>query len=252
MNYLEFGATLKLQHKKGSFMKKKLLFIITSVFILFLLLLGTYKLMNSRTFQLFGGLTDQVNAHQKVVALTFDDGPTKNIEQILPLLKQYDAKATFFLIGSEIEKNPAEAKKIATAGHQIGNHTYSHQRMIFKSPTYIKEEIEKTDQLIRSIGYKDEIDFRPPNGKKLVGLPFYLSKHHRDTITWNLEPDSYFSTAVDKVNYIKKNVKPGSIILIHPMYGHTGNELKTIQGILAALTKEGYRFITVNELQELN
>lgn len=123
--------------------------------------------------------------------------------------------------------------------------------MIFKSSTYIKEEIEKTDQLIRKAGYKGEIDFRPPNGKKLVGLPYYLSKHNRETITWNIEPDSYFSTAAEKVRYVKKNIMPGSIILIHPMYDHTGNELKTIQGILAALTKEGYRFITVNELQAL-
>ncbi|MBM7653361.1 polysaccharide deacetylase family protein [Neobacillus cucumis] len=232
-------------------MKKKLLFLVSCVFIVLLLLFSTYKLMNSRTFQVFGGLTDRVKTNQKVVALTFDDGPTNNVEQILPLLKRYNAKATFFLIGNEIKKNPIEAKKIVEAGQQIGNHTYSHQRMIFKSPTYIKEEIEKTDQLIRKAGYKGEIDFRPPNGKKLVGLPYYLSKHNRETITWNIEPDSYFSTAADKVRYVKKNITPGSIILIHPMYDHTGNELKTIQGIIVGLTKEGYRFITVNELQAL-
>lgn len=231
-------------------MKKKLLFIAAGILLVFLLLFGTYKLMNSRTYQLLGELTDQVDTNQKMVALTFDDGPSKNVELLLPLLAQYRAKATFFLIGNEIEKFPQEAKKIATAGHQLGNHTYSHQRMVFKTPTYIKKEIEQTDQLIRKTGYKDEIDFRPPNGKKLIGLPYYLNKHDRNTIMWSLEPDSYFTSATDKVNYVMKNIKPGSIILMHPMYDKTGEELKAIEGILKALTEQSYSFVTVNELQE--
>lgn len=232
-------------------MKKKLLFMGIGVLLLFLLLLGTYKLMNSRTFQLFGGLTDRVETDQKVVALTFDDGPTKNVDEILPLLNQYDAKATFFLIGNDIRKNPKEAEKIVNAGQQIGNHTYSHQRMVLKSPSYIKQEIEKTDKLIREAGFKGKIAFRPPNGKKLIGLPYYLNQHNRDTIMWSLEPDSYYSNATDKVNYVKRNVKPGSIILLHPMYDQTGEELKTIKGILQSLSKEGYKFITVNELLQM-
>ena len=63
--------------------------------------------------------------------------------------------------------------------------------MIFKTPAYYKDEIEKTDQLIQNAGYKGEIDVRPPNGKKLIGLPYYLNKHKRETITWNLEPDTF-------------------------------------------------------------
>lgn len=232
-------------------MKKRLTFIGIGILTVILLLLGTYNLMNSRTFQLFGGLTDQVETNQKVVALTFDDGPSKNVDKILPLLDKYQAKATFFLIGNEIEKYQEEAQKIVKAGHQVGNHTYSHNRMIFKTPSYIKAEIEKTDRLIRQAGYKDEIDVRPPNGKKLVGLPYYLYKHNRDTITWNLEPDSYYTSAADKVNYVKDHIKPGSIILIHPMYDSSGEELKTIEGILQALSDKGYKFVTVNELQEL-
>jgi peptidoglycan/xylan/chitin deacetylase (PgdA/CDA1 family) len=232
-------------------MKKRLTVSGLVILVIFLMAFGSYKLMNSRTFQLFGRLTAHVETNKKVIALTFDDGPTENVDQILPLLKHYNAKATFFLIGSEIEKNPNEAKKIAEAGQQIGNHTYSHQRMVFKTPAYIKTEIEKTDKLIRKAGYQGKIDFRPPNGKKLVGLPYYLSTHNRDTITWSLEPDTFYSKATDKVNYVQNNAKPGSIILIHPMYDDTGNELKTIKGILQSLSDEGYKFITVNELLKL-
>jgi peptidoglycan/xylan/chitin deacetylase (PgdA/CDA1 family) len=77
-------------------MKKRLAFIGIGILIVFLLLLFTYKLMNSRTFQLLGGLTDQVETNQKLVALTFDDGPSKNVDKILLLLDKYQAKATFF------------------------------------------------------------------------------------------------------------------------------------------------------------
>lgn len=219
--------------------------------VLFILFYGIYQLMNARTYQLFGGLTSQVDTKEKVIALTFDDGPTQNVEQLLPLLDQYQAKATFFLIGNELEKNLEAGKRIAKAGHQIGNHTYSHQRMIFKSFSFIEQEIERTNYWIREAGYEGEIVFRPPNGKKLVGLPYYLKKNNMQTITWNLEPDTYFSSVYDKVDYVIQHVKPGSIILLHPMYDRTGNELQVVETILDQLTNEGYRFVTVNELQEI-
>lgn len=232
-------------------MKKRIIYFGILTILIILLLVGTYKLMNSRTVQLFGGLTAEVNTDEKVVALTFDDGPTNKVEDILPILEKHDAKATFFLIGNEIEKNPEAAQMIARAGHQIGNHTYSHKRMVLKSPSFIKEEIQKTNKLILKAGYKGEIDFRPPNGKKLLVLPYYLNQQNIETITWNVEPDSYYTKSSDKINYVKKNVKPGSIILLHPMYDETGEELKTLEGILKTLSTEGYRFITVNELQEM-
>lgn len=85
--------------------------------------------------------------------------------------------------------------------------------------------------------------------EKTCRTSFYLKKHHRDTITWNLEPDTYYTSIKDKVTYVKQNIKPGSIILLHPMYDQTGNEQKTIEGILKELTEKGYKFVTVNELQ---
>ncbi len=231
-------------------MKKRFMRILMMCLILFLVLAGTYKLMNARNFQLFGGLTSHVETKQKAVAVTFDDGPTNKVDKLLPVLERYHAKGTFFLIGNELRKNMAEGKKLAQAGHQIGNHTYSHKRMVFKSPSFIKQELKKTNALIRQTGYEGTIDFRPPNGKKLIGLPYYTNKLHMDTITWSLEPDTYYTSVSDKVRYVTKNVKPGSIILFHPMYDKTGNELESIDKTLSALSKKGYKFVTVNELQK--
>lgn len=232
-------------------MKKKLLITGLAILIFLLLFYGTYTLATSRNYQLFGGLTAQIETNEKVVALTFDDGPTEKVNQILPLLDKYNVKATFFLIGQDIEKYPDGAQQIAKAGHQIGNHTYSHNRMVFKTPSFIKKELEKTDQLIRKAGYTGDIDFRPPYGKKLVGLPYYLKKQNKETITWNIEPDSFYSTASDKVKYVEENVTPGSIILLHPMYEDADQALQTIEGVIHALMEKGYTFVTVDELQNL-
>ncbi len=239
------------EEKKVRVMRKIIISFVIIVICLVSILFGSNQLMNSRNFQLFGDLTAKVETKEKVVALTFDDGPTKNVHEILSLLETYNVKATFFLIGEYIEDFPEEAEAIVQAGHQVANHTYSHNRMIFKSPSFIKNEIEKTDQLIRDIGYEGQIDFRPPNGKKIIALPWYLHKNNIETIMWNLEPDSLYEEAADKVNYVVENIEPGSIILMHPMYDNLGKELKAIEGILETLSERDYQFITVNELQEL-
>lgn len=232
-------------------MKKKLIIGGIAVILVAVLFAGLFQVTKLRTFQLFGGLTYQAETEEKIIALTFDDGPTKNVDQLLPLLDEYNAKSTFFLIGNEIEKHPEEAEKLVEAGHQIGNHTYSHKRMVLKSPSFIEAEIEKTDELIRSIGYQGEIDFRPPYGKKFVGLPYYLNKTNRETIMWSLDPETYYTNVDKKINYVMENIQPGSIILLHPMYDQTGGTLQVVETILKKLTNEGYRFVTVDELQSL-
>ena len=148
----------------------KLLLVVVVVFF------GLWKLSSSVSFQLFGELIDKVDTEQKLVALTFDDGPTPHYTaDILQLLDLYQVKATFFVTGTETQRYMTQAKQIVAAGHQLGNHSWSHQRMIFMSLDEIQREIEGTDQQIREAGYQGEILFRPPYGKKLVLLPWYLA-----------------------------------------------------------------------------
>lgn len=227
---------------------------ISIIIIIFLLIaggsLGLYKLMNSRNYQVTGDLISDIETSEKVVYLTFDDGPTKETSKIIDLLDDLNVKATFFLIGDNIEKNMEDAKLIAENGHDIGNHTYSHNRMIFKSPSFIKEEIDKTNELIKTIGYEKEIFFRPPYGKKLFILPQYLNKINQKTVMWNIEPESYEESSKSPetiVNHVKENVKNGSIILLHPMNDSTGKILESIRLIVEQLQSEGYSFKLLSE-----
>lgn len=215
-----------------------------------------FQISKSRTFQFFGEIFPRVETQQKVVALTFDDGPQPGAaEEIISILAEQGVKATFYLIGDNLEKNMDQGRKLVAAGHEIGNHSYSHDRMFFKTPSFIKSEIERTDQLIRLAGYRGEINFRPPFGKKLVLLPYYLSQNNRRTITWDVEPESYSEIDGDAdkiVNHVLKEVKPGSIVLLHVMYKGREQSMKSVRGIITGLKSQGYSFKTVSELLALN
>jgi len=213
---------------------------------------GLWRISNSRTFQFFGEIVPRVKTSRKIVALTFDDGPTsEGTGQILTILSEEHVKATFFVIGGELEQNLEEGKKIVAAGHELGNHSYSHVRMLLVTPSFVRDEIERTDQLIRNTGYQGEILFRPPYGKKLFTLPYYLSRTGRKTITWDIEPDSYPEIAADAeriANYVEAAVRPGSIIILHVMYPNRRESLKSVKRIVERLRAEGYEFKTVSEL----
>ena len=211
-----------------------------------------WRISRSTTFQFLGQIVPRVNTSQKVVALTFDDGPTTEVtEQLLATLAEQGVHATFFVIGAELEQNLAEGKKIVAAGHELGNHSYHHDRMIFVTPSFVAQEIEETDTVIRAAGYQGEIHFRPPFGKKLFALPYYLSKTTRKTIMWDVDPDSYPEIAADSdkiAAYVSSKVRPGSIVLLHVMYPSRRESLKAVSKIIEQLKAEGYTFKTVSEL----
>lgn len=231
-------------------MRKKLL--IAAPFILLAGAVVLWQVINSRSFQFFGRIVPRVETAEKVVALTFDDGPTRaGTDEVLEALREAGVRATFFVTGAELERNMEEGRKIVAAGHELGNHSYSHARMVLVTPSFVRQEVEKTDRLIREAGHLGEINFRPPFGKKLLALPYYLSANGRTTVMWDVEPDSEPDTAGDPGRIIEEaraGARPGSIILLHAMYPSRQPSLKAVRGIVESLEREGYRFVTVSEL----
>jgi len=211
-----------------------------------------FQLSKSRTFQFFGRIVPRVETSRKVVALTFDDGPTRDrTPEVLRLLREKNVRATFFVTGGELEQNMDAGREIVAAGHELGNHSYSHERMLLVTPSYVRREVERTDELIRAAGFTGEIYFRPPYGKKLFALPLYLSRHNRTTITWDVEPDSALPADADAAaitRHVLERTRPGSIVLLHAMYPSRAETLKAVPLIIEGLTREGYRLVTVSEL----
>lgn len=209
-----------------------------------------WNVSSSRTFQFFGELVDRVETNEKVVALTFDDGPDPaGAQQVLDTLDEEQIKATFFLMGKDLASHPELGKAIAEAGHEIGNHTYNHKRMVGVLPSTVTREVEDTDAEIRKTGYSGEIHFRPPNGKKLFALPHYLSDHNRKTIMWDVEPDSEGTPTAQQIETdVLNQAKPGSIILLHPMYQSRDQTRQALKPIIQKLKERGFRFVTVSAL----
>ena len=215
----------------------------------------TWRLSKSRDWQLCGKLVKCVETTQPLIALTFDDGPSPEYTgPILDMLSEKGVQATFFLTGKEIEANPAQARAIVEAGHELGNHSYSHRRMMLCSTAFIRREIESTDALIRAAGYQGPIHFRPPYAKRLLALPFYLSRTGRTTVLFDVEPESYPHIANDATRILQhslERVQPGSILLLHLMYPGRSESRKALPRLIDALREKGYRFVRVSTLLAL-
>ncbi len=228
---------------------KKLL--ITLVLITLTLSLA-WQLGKSRNLQLFGDIVSSVDTSEKVIALTFDDGPMPGkTQKILQILKENDVKASFFLVGEAVNAHPEEAEMIIEAGHEVGNHSYTHQRMLLKSSAFVATELEKTDAALRKAGAQGLIHFRPPYCKKLVTLPWYLWQNDILTITMDVEPETYreiHASSETITQYVINTVKPGSIVLLHVMFKSREASMNAVPGIILGLKEKGYRFVTVSEL----
>lgn len=232
-------------------MKKKFIFI--SVGIILVLMLTGVVLQYSRSWQngLFVKPLYKINTDEKIVALTFDDGPSEErTPALLDLLDKYDVRATFFMTGKNIEKYPEIAKKVYEQGHLVGNHSYDHPRLIFKSPSFIRKQITKTDVLIQSSGQKYVKYFRPPYTSKFIILPLILKSMNKELVTGTFDPPSEYITpynAQNVANEVIENTKPGSIIYLHDGKSSDKKQfIESVELIIVGLREKGYRFVRVD------
>lgn len=214
-----------------------------------------WQISKSRRFQFFGAMVARVETHEKVVALTFDDGPAPGAtEDVIAVLDALGVRGTFYLIGSDMERFPDLCPKLVAAGHEIGNHTYSHTRLVAKPMSFIGREFESTDALIRDCGYEGPIYVRTPNGKRLIDTGYYLASTDRLNIFFDVEPESYPDIAGDAeamAAHVLERTRPGSIILLHLMVSPYREEsLRAVPLIVEGLRAQGYEFVTVSELLE--
>ena len=236
-------------------MKHKKIFIIAIIIFLILIIgIVLYWLTRANAPQIFGEAVWDITTTEKVIALTFDDGPNPEAtEKILNLLEEYKASATFFVIGENAEKYPELIRNIYENGHEIGNHTWSHERLIFKTPGLIRRELSSTDELLTDLGYEDVVHFRATYGRKLFILPYILSKSDRLNVLWSIDLKDWDNRSAEQMlEELEKQLKPGAIILLHDGYDseHQSRDetVKLVEMILRKYTALGYSFVTVSDL----
>ena len=184
---------------------------------------------------------------EKKIAITFDDGPNEMTFAVLEVLKKYDAKATFFCIGKNIESHPEILKETINQGHTIGNHSYSHSPFFdFFNKNKIIAEIENTDALIETILGKKTTLFRPPYGVTNPSIRKALAVTKHKTIGWNIRSlDGVVKNRKFLLDRIIKRIKPGGIVLLHDTSIETVNVLEQL---LSFLEKNNYRVVPLEEL----
>ncbi len=193
-------------------------------------------------------LTDR----EKVIALTFDDGPwPKSTDQILNILKQHQIKGTFFWIGENVQNYPQIAQKVANDNQAIGNHTWHHWYRRMNAAT-AKSEIERTATAIyETTGVKTAL-FRPPGGILNNGPADYAKTQKYGVVMWSSDSEDYSRPPVAQlVKNVLRHVKPGGIVLMHDGGGDRSHTVEALPQIINALANKGYRFVTVPELLEI-
>lgn len=198
----------------------------------------------------FAEIFYQGKVTKKNVALTFDDGPSSPYTiQLLEIFDQYNVKATFFVTGENIKKYPEIIRRIIAQGHELGNHSYSHRNLIFKSVSFVRKEVKKTDQLLHELGVKKEIHFRPPFGRLFFQILFVMSKLNKKIIMWNIGPKDFKDYKSEElVAKVLVKLKPGSIIVLHDGVGDRSRLVGVTEILIKSIQDKGYEFKTVSEL----
>lgn len=189
---------------------------------------------------------------QKVISLTFDDGPwPQTTDQVLDILKANNIKGTFFVVGQNLKNYPELGKRIVTEGHVIANHTWHHWYHFF-NPQAAAFEIDRTTDLIYQVTGAKTTLFRPPGGILHNGLAAYAKNKKYTVVMWSADSIDYkLPTVPNLINNVIKDSKPGGIVLMHDGGGNRSRTVQALPEIISNFRKQGYRFVTIPELLEI-
>jgi peptidoglycan/xylan/chitin deacetylase (PgdA/CDA1 family)/3D (Asp-Asp-Asp) domain-containing protein len=188
-------------------------------------------------------LVRRADGRRKRIALTFDDGPGPATRAVLAILERYDARATFFMLGQEVHRDPAGARAVLAAGQELANHSYSHPML----PSFA--QLKGTSSAIqRATGFRP-CNFRPPGGVvdgRLVADARHLGM---STIVWDVDPQDWRTPGAGAIKAgVLGAARGGSIVVLHDAGGPRGQTLAALPGILKTLKRRGYKLVTVRDL----
>ncbi len=201
------------------------------------------------------GAADDIIYHgqdrgRKEIALSFDDGPhPRYTPMILDILAEYNVRATFFMIGENVTYYPAAARAVVEAGHEIGNHTFTHRGVNRMDEAGVAAELEACERAIASVTNVPPRFLRPPEGSLGAAMRQVAGERDYRIVMWDLDTRDWAHTPASSIAaHILRDVKPGDIILMHDFIGHDSPTPEALRIVIPALLDAGYRFVTVGEL----
>lgn len=184
------------------------------------------------------------------IYLTFDDGPNPEITlQLLDLFAELNIKATFFMIGQKAEQHPEIVMQLMQNGHTIGNHSYSHTRLLWLSKEKVKYELRKTDQVLQNITGQKPVWFRPPYGQFGPQLLNVLKSSGHKMALWSASARDYAinSSVYTIQTRLEKAMRPGKVIVLHDGHRRSLNTLRALKNSLRSFLERGLTFGALEE-----
>jgi peptidoglycan/xylan/chitin deacetylase (PgdA/CDA1 family) len=199
-----------------------------------------------------GSLRAVPNTSERVVALSYDDGPSpENTPELLEILAAAGARATFFVVGSEVVRYPELAARIAQYGHELGNHSYSHPKSRDLDEQETRLEIERANLVIAQAAVAPRL-FRPPFGKQSRAQARVGQSVGLTSVLWSIDSGDTMPFSSTRIaSEVVGRVRPGDIVLMHDGHDRGGRRQRTLDAsrdILRLLGERAYRFVTVSEL----
>ncbi|PZV17624.1 MAG: hypothetical protein DCF22_03150 [Leptolyngbya sp.] len=209
-----------------------------------------FSVLRQFSGQIISEATPPVGA-DKVIALTFDDGPWETTtEQVLSILQQNNIKATFYMVGQAVQEHPEIAKKVAEAGHAIGNHTWRHLMDDMDELTAAEEMGNAARLIYQATGVRTAL-MRPPGGNLTGSLVPYSQKKGYSINLWSADSSDYYMSTPLIIDNVLANAKSGGVVLMHDGGGDRSQTVAALPQIISSLQKQGYKFVTVPELMQL-
>ena len=190
---------------------------------------------------------------KKRVAITFDDGPhPKYTPQILDILAEYGVKATFFMVGSNVDYHPELVERVLAEGHEIGNHTYHHYHTVnMSSEVLIRDILACGETLSRFTGGKAPVLFRPPEGVFNEEIKALCKEKGYTIVMWSIDTRDWAHTPIpDMIAGVRANLRDGAIILMHDFIGKNSPTPTALRQLIPILQESGYEIVTVSRLLE--
>ena len=187
---------------------------------------------------------------EKRIALTFDDGPHPvQTRRILEILARYGVRATFFMIGENVRYYPDTAREVLAAGHEVGNHTYSHLHLKNLTEWTLGEEVGACEDVLEELcEYRPHL-FRPPEGALTPFVRHCSERSDYALVLWSLDTRDWEGrSAGEIVDCVLSSIRPGDIVLMHDYIGRHSETPEALELLLPALLAEGYEPVTVSRL----
>lgn len=218
---------------------------------------GVINKISTETRDYWEGSKDiiwHVNTKEKMIALTFDDGPSPTFTpEVLDILKKGNAHSTFFVIAHEVEKYPEIVRRMVYEGNEIANHTYNHKYLNNVSKEDLREELNLAESVIKkAAGLKPKL-FRPPGGYYNKDIVEVSKERGYKVIIWSWEQQSgdWANPGTETIiRRVLKNASSGNIVVFHDRGGDRYQTIRALPTIIVELQKQGYKLVTVSEMLE--